>query len=179
MLLAACAPDRMQPVTPTSLPDLPLIQGKGFVGVIFPEKMAEDAARALGFRPSGYWTPSAVEVQQLELGLRGFLERARDNPQVADQYAEPNSPRGAAVVYAIAEILTRFDRYRRQYIGIVDPFGAKRVLINCFPVPDSEPSRASDGWRHQVVVVDDGGSSYWRIQYDIASGAYVGFDSNG
>src|SRR5262249_8212007 len=138
-----------------------------------------DATRLLGVASAGYWTPSSMDVQRLESGLLPALELGVDRPERVDRYSNDRPPRKAFVARTIRHIIDRLDQYARQYIGIVDSHGARKVLVNCFPAPGSEAPPLSDAWRHQVISVLDGGSSYWRIQYDVASGQYEEFDVNG
>src|SRR5437899_7214790 len=104
-MMISCAPAAMQPAPPVEASDLPLVEGDGFVGVIFPDNMAEAAVRSLGIRASGFWTPSRDDVQKLESQLRSALEHGQGTPQVVDPFSENNPQRGAFVTRTLAKIL--------------------------------------------------------------------------
>jgi hypothetical protein len=76
---------------------------------------------------------------------------------------------------AIDEILATYGNYGRQYLGIVLRSGDRRVLVNCFPRGEA-PDWKQRWFRHDDI--DDGGPSLWRIQYDVGSGRFLGFDVN-
>lgn len=63
-------------------------------------------------------------------------------------------------------------KYKRQYFGILDDNGNKILLINAF-------CGSKDYWLNQIIQVDDGGSCYWEINYDISSGKLMNLYING
>lgn len=80
----------------------------------------------------------------------------------------------------------------RQYVGIY-VHGKKLVCLSASPVALLESSaRAcaqgsaprdsdcrSDWWRREVIRVNDGGMSFWRIVYDPETGEFSNFEANG
>ena len=162
-----------------SAADLPLLHGASYVGVIIPAEMAEGAAKSLGIRVEGYWTPDSDVVSKLESRLRDALERGQASPGAIDPFSKDSQERGAFVTREIGKILEHFGEYRRQYVGIILPEGARRILVNSFPSPENVPPDFHARWRQKLVAVDDGGFWYWRIQYDVKTEKYLDFDSNG
>jgi hypothetical protein len=177
IIAVSCAPGYVQPVRSGAAHDLPLVQGVGYTGVIFPEAMAEQAVRSLGVSASRFWTPLPDDVVRAEFELRSALERASSAPELLDVYST-TPERRAFMSRTIAKILQQFPLYRRQYIGLLGPDGTRRVLLNCFPAAGAEPDFYS-GWRQGVVAADDGWYRFWRIQYNVETGEYLELDSNG
>jgi hypothetical protein len=178
LIALSCGPETVEPIQPGTAHDLPIIQDVGYMGVIFPETMAEQAARSLGIETSGVWTPDPTDVARAESGLRAALEYAHGAPESLDPYSTTGERR-AWMSRTIAKILEQLPRYRRQYIGIAAADGTRRVLVNCFPGPGVDPPDFYEGWRQGVIAADDGWYRYWRIQYDVNSGRYMQLDSNG
>lgn len=113
------------------------------------------AARLL-FRPcsrdapahvSGYWTPSAADIRQLEADAPGFLKTQ-------------HSP--------VPGLMTRD---HRQYAGFLRG-GHRLIYVSGFPdyvLADSN-SRASRAerrwWQYHAVVICDGGPDVYGMEYD-------------
>jgi hypothetical protein len=71
----------------------------------------------------------------------------------------------------IPRIIERLPQYNRQYFG-TKPHRSRYMLINFFPasgVPERFPY-----WQKHMVSVNDGGSWYWRIRYDVERKAFSG-----
>jgi hypothetical protein len=154
-------------------PPLPVLTGQGFTGVVFP---AAQARRERIAQPEAgdYWTPSAADVAEMESRLRSALVRQRQ----ADDRRQGRSKGGWRDLHVfrshhIGEILEHLAAYRRQYVGIVVQ-GEKRLFVNCFRGDPEEHA----SWRQQLVDVDDGGSSYWRIQYRVDRKRFLAVDIN-
>ena len=113
-----------------------LIRGDGFVGVIFPANTKE----LPGLYPpsASYWTPSESDVLVAEKGLIPFLEKSKN----------PKAP----------EILKRIETYKRQYRGIVLR-GHKQIFVRFLC------ETLSEDWMSDEVVVVDGGSCFFNLQF--------------
>jgi hypothetical protein len=163
-----------------------LVTEQGVRGVIFDASCAPDVARWLKANvrdESRYFVPSTDEIHELELRLRQALEHAIEEPDTV--YVLPADPRERSealwgVRGALREILNHYAEYRRQYAGVVSNAGARRVLVSSFPETHAG-ERDDSAWTVRWLgdAVDDGGASYWRIQYDLASGTFSFFDLNG
>jgi hypothetical protein len=180
MLTVACpGPERVTSILPASSPELPIIQGPSYQGVVFPAETAAEAVGFVGNAVREHWTPSPSEIAMLESHLREALERGAVRPDAIDRSTEGNPQQRDYVARELRLILDHLAEFRRQYVGIITSDGAKRILVNCFP---GQPPGGDDSfayWRQRFVSVDDGGFWYWRIQYDMATATYVEFDSNG
>jgi hypothetical protein len=132
----------------------------------------------VGERVVGYFAPTPATIGTLEDRLRPALEVGRTKPEALYRFSTDPERRAEetwGVRSALTEIVGHFRAYRRQYVGIIVQGGARRVLVNSFP----ELEITASAWTaHWIDGVDDGGSDYWRIQYDLASGAFLGFDIN-
>jgi hypothetical protein len=129
----------------------------------------------------GYWEPTSDVIEVIEANLRPALENERS------KYREMAHAAGAdddsvewatGATSALNEILDHYSGYRRQYLGIVVTGGVKRVLVSSFPAAVNGAPDEFPNWREKWVDVDDGGSEFWRIEYEIGSGSFVGFDVN-
>lgn len=162
--------DRIESVPAGSARNLPVIEGNGYSGVIFPADRAKGLAESFGLRVGGYWTPNSELIARLESKLRPALE------EESRSQIPPGEPgRRAFLIGEAGKILAHFEEYKRQYVGIILLNGSRRVFLNCFR-PSDDPS---DGWRQDLVVVDDGGFWFWQIQFDLDSQHFVDFTSNG
>jgi hypothetical protein len=54
----------------------------------------------------------------------------------------------------------------------------RRVVVNSFPEAKGGDVDEFADWKESWVDVDDGGSSFWSIEYDVASGRFLDFDVN-
>ncbi len=164
-----------------------LVSVESIRGVIFTDVCSPALARAIEYaaaeKVTGYFRPTEATIQALEHALRPALERGRANPELVyllSPDAETRAEESWGVRSALTEILAHFTHYRRQYVGIVTRSGARRVLVSSFP--EVEPNSSDDYayWTARWVDgnVDDGGPEFWRIQYDVSSGRFLGFDCN-
>lgn len=174
-----CAPGVMSPVRTASAHDLPILGGPSYTGVIFPKESLEGRSTVLGVRATAFWTPGPDVIATIESGVRSILERGLTDPKSLDPSSEHSPQRSSYLTREVGKILEGLATYRRQYIGIVATDGTRRVLVNCFPGPSVDSSDLFPYWRQQPVLVLDGGYRYWRIQYDVDTGLFMEFGSNG
>jgi len=127
-----------------------LVRGDGYVGVIFPA----DSKELPGLYPTSasYWTPSESDVVAAEKSLIPFLEKSKN----------PKAP----------EILKRIETYKRQYRGIV-LHGHKQIFIRFFCETPSE------NWMSEEVVVIDGGSCFFNLQFSTGTKTFSHLWVNG
>ena len=109
--------------------------------------------------PGSYFTPTEAEVAAFEAKLPDFL-RAK---------AKPN--RGGAPPLA-----DRMAKYLRQYVGLVESDGKRRIWGNFFC---EYFGHADGGWRKEGFVVKDGGDCYFNVKYEPATGAFSALMING
>ena len=155
------------------------IRTSSSVGVIFPAECGPMTVFPMTHEVAGYWTPAPAVIEALEAHIRAALEHWRDVPaDVSPHFDLP--PRGDAFLSReLTGILRRLGQYHRQYLGVIAADGRRLVIVNCLPSSLTGAKRVHHSWEQQWVSVDDGGNSYWSVQYDAESRDFFGFDSNG
>ena len=112
------------------------------------------------------WVPSAQQVLAARDAARNQI--ARDlkalRPVGLDEYRLRDAK----------DILRDWNLYRLQAWGYTKHH--KKLIRLSFLSPDV--LRDTD-WRHQLVVVSDGGSAYWQADYDPATGKILWWQANG
>ena len=130
-----------------------IVHGDGFTGVIFPaEKRALDLS--LGDKKVQYWTPSESDILEAESKLVVFLQQAKLRSFEKDK------------------ILKDIKSYKRQYVGVLTK-GAKEIFINFFCIVDDP------GWTRHEVLVLDGGSCFFRVNFSMKTKTFHGLQVNG
>ena len=118
-----------------------------------------------GSRPSpkpyvtGYWKPEVKEIEELEEKLLEFPEIKSSNSKYVQKFTTENDrpPAGA---------------YRRQYVGII--MNTKKLIYANFLPRDNSHEDIN-----QVLMVFDGGASYWGIVYDPETKSFSDIEFNG
>ena len=64
------------------------------------------------------------------------------------------------------------NKYKRQYIAIINEAGEKEVWVNCFCQYD-------ETWKRNIVEVHDGGKCYFNLKINLSSNRYYDFYING
>ena len=98
--------------------------------------------------------PAEDVVAELEASLGDALKA-----RLGEANTEPPSARRDADIAALTHIVAHLGEYLRQYAGMVVN-GGRRILVNAFPAD-------TYCYRDELVVVKDGGSWFWTIQYDV------------
>ena len=163
-----------------------LVSTKLVRGVIFTKicsnALVDSVQRAASEKVIGYFRPTADEIQTLERRMRPALEHGLKKPDSVAHLslsAENREEEKWGIRGALAGILKDFAKYRRQYVGIVAQGGARRVLVNCFPEVGADGKDDYRDWKLRWIdYVDDGAWEFWHIEYDLASGRFLGFGWN-
>lgn len=111
-------------------------------------------------KPASFYTPTDREIGDLEAKLPVFLRTA------------PEATRSRSGTPLAARAMT----YRRQYVGIVDASGTRRIWGNFFCGDFGDNKGA---WRMSVVLVKDGGDCYFNVKFDPTSGTLSELRVNG
>ena len=131
----------------------------GWAGSVIPEEnqtILENQNQSQG--PRSRWVPTRAHTARALEAIVAFLNKTM-SPNWKNQQRIP--------------IRNRFSSYCVQFVGIfVD--GRKALHCNFFPADDDIPRD-----RKSYVYVLDGGSSYWRINYDTEEERCFDFDVNG
>jgi len=120
-----------------------------------------DRARHFYLDPSEkvrFWTPSQAEVDLLEERLPAFLK-------------PPASKKSGRTDY----IAKNLSRYGRQYVGLLDDSGAKRIWVSLIWLDDWNRDQLTKG----VIMVSDGGDHYCRVTFELQSRRFEGLECNG
>ncbi len=107
------------------------------------------------------FTPTMEEIEKAENSLRRNLEKL--NKDLIHQSTTP-------------KIHENLDKYKRQYFGYIDKNGNRILLINCFW---SDFVDFKDVWLEMKIEVNDGGSYFWRIKYNLNTEELFGLLING
>jgi hypothetical protein len=133
---------------------------------------AQHECRSLEPKPLTSWTPGPTEIARLEKVLPKFM-------------AGQKTPLDYKPLH----------EYYRQYMGAVRD-GKKWICVNfvhydfvreCLERPHLIPvkktvqkgGRAEEFWRHEPIVVMDGGASFFTVQFDVESGTFSALGFNG
>src|SRR5436190_2153793 len=93
----------------------------------------------------GHFTPTEADARRFEAGLVAFLAKSRP-PEEPDLYRKVGS-------------------YVRQYTGGTQD--GRRLLFVTFAC------REDAGWGERFLDINDGGSCYFDVGYDLDAGAYT------
>lgn len=173
------------PTAPSACKTL-LVAEPSVQGVLFGAECGRTVSTRLvrGTRDAvtGYFQPTLETIHAIEMNLRGALEREREKFRElahAPGATEDSVEIAVESLTDVEDILERYSTYRRQYLGIIVAGGARRVVVSSFPGPSKGvPDQFSD-WERDWVDVEDGGTEFWRIEYDVATATFLGFDVNG
>jgi hypothetical protein len=65
------------------------------------------------------------------------------------------------------------ERYKRQYIAIVNEKGETEVWVNCFC------DKKEKTWKKEIILVDDGGNCFFNVKINVTKGKYYELNVNG
>lgn len=126
---------------------------KQFEVAIFPESSYE-------IMQGKRFTPTKEEIFEAEKALKSKLKEANRN--LENQY---NSP----------IIHRNLKKYKRQYFGYIKGNGEKVLYINSLWKKNEEETK----WLQQIIMVSDGGSYYWNIEYNLNTDELINLSVNG
>ncbi|TRZ43972.1 hypothetical protein DMZ48_08430 [Robertkochia solimangrovi] len=109
------------------------------------------------------FTPSKREIMELEKSLKDQLKFINRN--------QPNQGRHYGPI-----IHKNLRKYIRQYVGIINENGQRIIHVNFVW---NGYSGTDDSWKSSFVIVMDGGSHFWNINYRIEEKEFFDFSVNG
>jgi hypothetical protein len=118
----------------------------------------------------GIWEPSQSEVVAAIQAIRPYLAKQKKAPSPATGQVPADGGRKK-----IDDIVGNWDKYVCQAVGHTKS-GKKLIHLNFFPKEDVGDST---NWLHRYVYGDDGGTWYWRIEYDCEAKTFSEFETNG
>lgn len=75
----------------------------------------------------------------------------------------------------LEDYIITLQKYKRQFIPVINANGEKEVWVNCFRSEDIDHSY----WRKTVVFVNDGGNYYFNVKINLATKKYYALRVNG
>jgi hypothetical protein len=66
-------------------------------------------------------------------------------------------------------------KYKRQYFGYINEKGEKILYINSLWKKNEKETK----WLQQIIMVSDGGSHYWNIEYNLETEELENLKVNG
>lgn len=143
---------------------------------------------ACGAAPAGPALPADAVVLP-GAAVAGLLRQcSRATPELGEATWQPGAADVAALEAALPGALraeaagrdwSRFPGdWRRQYGGIVRG-GRRFVYGNFYPREADHYARDPDRWRHEPVMVCDGGAAFFGVEYDVAARRFTHFGFNG
>jgi hypothetical protein len=126
---------------------------KQFEVAIFPESSDE-------IMPGKRFTPTKEEIINAENALKSKLKEVNRNFE--NQYNLPIIHRN-------------LKKYKRQYFGFINDKGEKILYINSLWKKNEEENK----WLQQIIMVSDGGSHYWNIEYNLNTDELMNLSVNG
>ena len=71
------------------------------------------------------------------------------------------------------DFIIDLNRYKRQYVAVLNHQGEKEVWINCFCDTQNQ------NWRKQIIQVLDGGNCYFNLKMNLTTRKYYNLMVNG
>lgn len=110
------------------------------------------------YGPIVEWIPSEPETS---LAIESIYKFLKD-----ETYSGPDNEQRKIILNQISD-------YKVQFVGIITN---GRKIIHCNFFPKGEDFKYAN---KEYVFVFDGGTSFWRIDYDIENNACLNFEVNG
>jgi hypothetical protein len=108
---------------------------------------------------SGRWKPSAEETQKALVAIQSFLQM----PNTTNDWTKSE----------ITQVREHAKEYRVQFVG--DDREARKVISCHFLLaPRTGDLDLCPDWRRSLCDVDDGGCSFWHIDYDPSTAKCMG-----
>ncbi|MFA7687755.1 MAG: hypothetical protein WCY25_07810 [Moheibacter sp.] len=126
-------------------------QTKDFDLAVFPKEY-----KIYGFEKR--FTPTKEEILLAEKALQTQLEEINKN--LPNQSSSP-------------VIHKNLKKYKRQYFGVYDENGERILFINAFW------GGGSEYWLDEIIIVHDGGSYYWQVEFNISENKLYNLMVNG
>ncbi|MEL1246871.1 hypothetical protein [Flavobacterium helocola] len=124
-----------------------------FEVAIFPESCNE-------IMQQNRFTPTKEDIIKAENALKSKIKEVNRNFE--NQY---NSP----------IIHRNLKKYKRQYFGFINNKGEKVLYINSLWKKNEKETK----WLRQIIMVSDGGSYYWNIEYNLDNDELMNLSVNG
>ncbi len=124
------------------------------------DKLLSQCSRPAPEHVEGQWVPSSDQLHDLEMRLPQALEEALAK-------RKGNNAEASHIA--------------RQYAGFIAA-GRKIIYVNAFTQRETEPpfpGRDPADWRHDAMIVCDGGAVFFGVEYDPETHTFSHFAFNG
>ena len=128
--------------------------------------------------PAGSWTPAVGDIEHIERGLKTYLEAAKVDTRLADPIYDKSNLASKDVSRRIGQILHHYERFRRQYFGLMVK-GSKKIYVNCFLDSCVVDDHGYPNWEENLLIELDGGFTYWQVVYDLETSQFSNLFING
>jgi len=113
---------------------------------------------------------TASELKKIERILTDSLIKYNSEQQL--QYIEiskkyPNEK------FNLSNFIIELDKYKRQYVPVINEQGEKEVWVNCFC------GKWGENGRTEILEVEDGGNCYFNLKINLTSETIYDFMING
>ena len=109
---------------------------------------------------------------------------SRGSPPGVTNFWSPTPEQVIAIEKLLPELLRKnhlishISDSRHQYVGIVSD-GRKLIYLNSFPKDAFAGSSVQLDWKTKAVIVCDGGSAFWGVEFDPADNTFHNLETNG
>ena len=130
------------------------------------------------FDTTNYWLFEKAQSTGLNMDELKLIEKiiiecvSKYNPEQRKQFEEisnkhPNEN------FRLKDFIIELDRYKRQYVPVINVKGEKEVWINCFC------DTWNSDWKKEILDVLDGGNCYFQMKINLTEKKYYDFMVNG
>jgi len=117
--------------------------------------------------------PTDLNMEELKLIEKIVMDCvSKYNPEQKKQFEEisnkhPNEN------FRLNDFVIELNRYKRQYIPVINDKGEKEIWINCFC------DTWNTDWKKEIIEVMDGGNCYFQMRINLTEKKYFDFMVNG
>lgn len=129
-----------------------------------------DATQYWIFEKSQPYSLTNIDIEAIELILRKWVNEYNPSQEQEFQSIHKNHPE---LNIDKANFIIDLQRYKRQYIAIINTKGEKEVWINCFC------GERDQNWKTNLIVIKDGGNCYFNLKVNLTTGKYYDLMVNG
>lgn len=113
---------------------------------------------------------NSKELKQIEKILTDSLIKYNSKQQLQFQEISKKYPNAD---FNLSNFIIELERYKRQYVPVVNEKGEKEVWINCFC------GKWGENGRTEVFEVEDGGNCYFNLKINLTTETIYDFMVNG
>lgn len=126
--------------------------------------------------------PAHCAILPLSEAKKLVAQCSRDCPYYATEFWIPTTSQILAIESRLPSILrgsghkVKASSSLHQYVGFI---AKGKRLIYLSAVDSSDIPKKDKSWRHEALVVCDGGDAFWGVEFDPATGKFAHLEFNG